>query len=1179
MSASERFSPTMRGGGGLAVDPAETVAAMQTALHDAIAFNWRTLGFAIVVSAAGYAVWQVFASFIAPLGWAVVTGAALYQLKKELVTAVLKWLESLSHTPGQAGTWGMDGSGGNTSGVAPPRAGVLSPQPQSLSGFGSPPLRRNSMFRQASSPQVTRKVSEPTLLQSMDVEDLVDALDLEHVSGTPAEYEARLAREAAEITSYEFSANRRPLVLGLLLLPLSLLSTVADMAYELVVTCKETRWRVLCTVGALVALSRRPAALVLLVNTVTQLQYMGTAGLVAVGWYQEYGNQVSLALFVTALAVSVSARMVQHAAIELGGCALGGVVILLQLCRTGLGFSLVVAFATMLLIGWRDERKAVRSLIKRLLDLHEADRRTYTDIKSNDAATTRSVGRDLRQEARVICFRLASEAILKGDFMEEWTSCRSIVEEHLFDVQVDDFDASDAQGPSPRGSLTNPSIRSIPTASVYLRMKTGEENFSSPWPRPLEWLPSQLPLPHYTFEVLMRSSCAIVSCSKSPKRAVHSSSWKRGQVRRADGLEIRLWDPTSGEDLPDARPDQCVLLRLQRDQTDVGMLDRCREAVCLEFVLWESVELIVHPNRYFGSLKVGRNAFVVPEDAAHSGGAVVAVPASGRADIMWSDSTSASEPLIEYVDGRLRKWYHMDWHLFSLLLSCVLVWLGDVWCVLFVSIICVALAFKWVVSFFESTLSRGFSSLSAAPDSFASLLPAWFSVLVHRLGILYLRADAALVRLAQRQAHTFVSVLLIVGLAVGLIISSAVIALRVQREGAIMVSSFGSFVVNTVNRSATLQSYLPSDDDISTLVNTATNSTYGYARQYIVDRGTEIFGPSFNFTEIEVGVDRLWRNTSTPNCTSMGELPIEKIVRLALSGDVSGAYDQTQGLLSDDDDAVSTLLSHFDLGSISEYLHRGGQVVTQNLHLVLSVIVYTLTLVVNQSVVVGQFAVEVTTYMLALFYLLSTPRFAPMDTLKQWLPREMQDRAVDQVYRTISAVFVVTWKMSFFHGWFMWLTLRIFLSRNDFDNAGVVTSCIVAAIVSVVPVMPSFMVAIPHAIGIWLRASVSTESDNWVLSTAGLLDALLFFGLHVYVYWEISPRIYDSLHEETPYFLVSMSVVGGIVYAGLSGAVIGPLILSTSARLFSALRTVATRAPPSAVSPNTSLRQARGGGG
>jgi predicted PurR-regulated permease PerM len=126
----------------------------------------------------------------------------------------------------------------------------------------------------------------------------------------------------------------------------------------------------------------------------------------------------------------------------------------------------------------------------------------------------------------------------------------------------------------------------------------------------------------------------------------------------------------------------------------------------------------------------------------------------------------------------------------------------------------------------------------------------------------------------------------------------------------------------------------------------------------------------------------------------------------------------------------------------------------------------------------------------------------------------------------------------------MWLSLRIFLSREEFDEAVVVIPCIAAAIISIVPIMPSFFVAIPHALGLWLNVNQSGESISAIESTAGLLDALLFFGLHFYVYYEISPRIYGSMHAGTPNFLVSMSVVGGIVYIGLSGAVVGPLILT-----------------------------------
>ena len=134
-----------------------------------------------------------------------------------------------------------------------------------------------------------------------------------------------------------------------------------------------------------------------------------------------------------------------------------------------------------------------------------------------------------------------------------------------------------------------------------------------------------------------------------------------------------------------------------------------------------------------------------------------------------------------------------------------------------------------------------------------------------------------------------------------------------------------------------------------------------------------------------------------------------------------------------------------------------------------------------------------------------------------------------------------------YHGLFMWLTLRIFAGGGTFDNRVVLIPCAAAAVISVVPVIPSFLVALPHALSIWWLSTYRDTEDareDLVGSTAGLLDALLFFGLHLYVYWEISPRIYASMHTELPYFLVSMSVVGGIVFTGLSGAIVGPLILS-----------------------------------
>jgi hypothetical protein len=86
----------------------------------------------------------------------------------------------------------------------------------------------------------------------------------------------------------------------------------------------------------------------------------------------------------------------------------------------------------------------------------------------------------------------------------------------------------------------------------------------------------------------------------------------------------------------------------------------------------------------------------------------------------------------------------------------------------------------------------------------------------------------------------------------------------------------------------------------------------------------------------------------------------------------------------------------------------------------------------------------------------------------------------------------------------MWLTLRIFAGGGTFNNRVMLIPCAVVAIVSVVPVVPSFLVAVPHALSIWWLSTYrdpndTDEIEGSVGSAAGLLDALLFFGFHFYV--------------------------------------------------------------------------------
>jgi hypothetical protein len=144
------------------------------------------------------------------------------------------------------------------------------------------------------------------------------------------------------------------------------------------------------------------------------------------------------------------------------------------------------------------------------------------------------------------------------------------------------------------------------------------------------------------------------------------------------------------------------------------------------------------------------------------------------------------------------------------------------------------------------------------------------------------------------------------------------------------------------------------------------------------------------------------------------------------------------------------------------------------------------------------------------------------------------------MYKSIDGVFLSTLKMAFFHGLYMWLTLTLY--HADIGGIEIVAiPSIASAVLAVVPIFPSFVLAIPTCIGLYLSDSGRDEGLGY---GPGYLDSVSFFILHFYVYWEVSPAIYENMTEDPPYLFVSLSVVGGMVAMGIEGAILGPLALA-----------------------------------
>ena len=103
-------------------------------------------------------------------------------------------------------------------------------------------------------------------------------------------------------------------------------------------------------------------------------------------------------------------------------------------------------------------------------------------------------------------------------------------------------------------------------------------------------------------------------------------------------------------------------------------------------------------------------------------------------------------------------------------------------------------------------------------------------------------------------------------------------------------------------------------------------------------------------------------------------------------------------------------------------------------------------------------------------------------------------------------VFATLVKVAILHFLWMWISLTLF-DRASFA----VTLSLLSAVAGVVPIVPAPMLALPTAVELWYF------SDK--------IDALCFFFLHLYLWWDLAPRLYVScLYMTAPFARVHSRV-------------------------------------------------------
>ena len=89
---------------------------------------------------------------------------------------------------------------------------------------------------------------------------------------------------------------------------------------------------------------------------------------------------------------------------------------------------------------------------------------------------------------------------------------------------------------------------------------------------------------------------------------------------------------------------------------------------------------------------------------------------------------------------------------------------------------------------------------------------------------------------------------------------------------------------------------------------------------------------------------------------------------------------------------------------------------------------------------------------------------------------------------------------------------------------------VVAAVLAAVPVAGQYVVAVPAALELWLAES------RW-------LAAILVMLAHVIPTYVVDGAIYSEARQDIHPWITGLSIIGGVYWCGVPGAIYGPLLL------------------------------------
>ena len=214
-----------------------------------------------------------------------------------------------------------------------------------------------------------------------------------------------------------------------------------------------------------------------------------------------------------------------------------------------------------------------------------------------------------------------------------------------------------------------------------------------------------------------------------------------------------------------------------------------------------------------------------------------------------------------------------------------------------------------------------------------------------------------------------------------------------------------------------------------------------------------------------------------------------------------------------------------NIGTMTSVLDQGWTLIKGNLGLVFTVIAECLRILLSGGSGMVNFCLSLIVYFTALFYLLRSkdPIYKPIEVISNH-GQLLGSGFASALEKAVNGVFTLTVKMVCFYGMWTYLTHMLFAVSL------VTLPVLAAAFLAAVPVAGQYVVAIPAALELWLAES------RW-------FAAMLIILAHVIPTYVVDAAIYSEARQDIHPWITGLSIIGGVYWCGVPGAIYGPLLL------------------------------------